>query len=97
MAIRGLFAAAVLAGAMFFAQHALAFTVEEKSGSNPDGSPRYVDPDDQPLPFPFLRLGTPTQGSEYQGGDSQYAPNSDRSDQWLRLPDWTVSSPPPRR
>jgi hypothetical protein len=96
MAIRGLFAAAVLAGAMFFAQHARAFTVDEKSGSNPDGSPRYVDPDDQPLPFPFLRLGAPTQRSEYQGDDSQNPPSSDRSDQWLRLPDWIFSSQPPR-
>jgi hypothetical protein len=92
-----LFTAAVFAGVMLFAHHACAFTVDEKSGANPDGSPRYVDPDDQPLPFPFLRPTSPPQGSNYRGSDSQYVTPSDRNDQWLTLPDWSVSSPPPRR
>jgi len=101
MTVRGFLAAAALAGAMLCADHALAFTVDEKNGTNADGSPRYADPDDQPLPFPFLHLGSPTQGSGYQGsdqgGDVQYAPSSDSNGQWLRLPDWSVLSPPPRR
>jgi hypothetical protein len=97
MAPHRLLTAAVLAGAIMFAHQVFAFTVDEKSGTNSDGSPRYVDPDDKPLPFPFFRPASPSQGSAYQGGDSQYVPPSDRNDQGLRLPDWSVSSPPPQR
>ena len=97
MAPHRVLAAAVLVGAMFLVHQAFAFTVDEKSGTNSDGSPRYVDPDDQPLPFPFLRPTLPSEGSTYQDGDSQYMPPSGRSDQWLRLPGWSVSSPAPRR
>jgi hypothetical protein len=97
MAPRHLLTAAMLAGTMFFSHHASAFTVDEKSGTNSDGSPRYVDPDDQPLPFPFLRLPSPSQGREYQGDDSQSVSPADRNEQWLTLPDWSVSSPSPRR
>jgi len=93
MGTRALFAAAVLVGGVVFANHALAFTVDEKSGANADGSPRYVDPDEQPLPFPFLVKKRPPDASQYQGDDSQVDP---RPGQWLSLPDWFFPSPPRR-
>jgi len=96
MGTRTLFAVAILAGGFLLSDHALAFTVDEKTGTNPDGSPRYADPDEQPLPFPFLVPRRPTDASEYQSGDSPNDPPSDRNGQWPSLPDWFFS-PPPRR
>ena len=93
MGTRTLFGAAVLAS-ILFSQHALAFTVDEKSGTSPDGSARYVDPDEQPIPL--LTPARPSEGSEFQNSGSQYQPPLDRNGQWLRLPDWFFS-PPPRR
>jgi len=96
MRTRTLFAIAALTGGILLSGHASAFTVDEKSGTNPDGSPRYVDPDDQPLRFPFLVPRRPTDASEYQSGGSRYDPPSDRNGQWPSLPDWFFSSPPRR-
>jgi hypothetical protein len=95
MKTRTLAVVAALAGGILLSDHALAFTVDEKSGTNPDGSARYVDPDEQPLPFPFLVPSRPTDASEYQSDSSRYDPPPDRNGQWLRLPDWFSS--PPRR
>jgi hypothetical protein len=91
-----LFVVAALAGGILLSNHALAFTVDEKGGTNPDGSPRYVEPDEQPLPFPFLVPRRPTDAIEYQSGGSPYDAPPDRNGQWLRLPDWFFSSPPGR-
>ena len=92
MRTRTLVVVAALAGGILLSGHVLAFTVDERSGTNPDGSSRYVDPDEQPLPFPFLAPRRPTDASEYQSDGSPY----DRNGQWLRLPDWFFSSPPRR-
>jgi len=96
MRSRALFAAALLAGGILCLDHALAFSVDEKSGTNPDGSARFVDPDDQPLPFPILVPTRPTGTSEYQPGGSQYVQPPDGNGKLPILPDWFLSSPPRR-
>jgi hypothetical protein len=98
MGPRTAFAVAVLAGGILLSDHALAFTVDEKSGTNPDGSARYVDPDEQPLPF--LRFGggaqTDNNDSDRSSGDGYSTPASG-AHQWPNLFDWLLSTPPPRK
>jgi len=45
---------------------ALAFDVDTTSGTNPDGSARYSDPDDAPLTGP-LGAVTVTPGAQFSG------------------------------
>jgi hypothetical protein len=98
MRTRPLIVIAALLATLLFAHQALAFTMDDKSGTKPDGSARYVDPDDQPSPFLF---GTP-QG-QAEGNDRSLAPRyngpaAGGGSPWLQLPDWFTSTPrPPRK
>jgi len=62
------FSVAALLAFVFVAPSAvLAFDVDTTSGTNPDGSARYADPDDAPLPGP-LGAVTVTPGAQFNGG-----------------------------
>lgn len=66
--------AAFLSLAML-APPALAFDVDSSSNTNPDGSPRYADPDDKPMTGP---LGAVTVGPSagFTGGATTTSPSS---------------------
>jgi|SRR6516225_800715 len=98
MRIRTFLAAVAVATELFCAaHHAFAFTVDEKSGTNPDGSARYVDPDEQLSPS--VLFGWQSQGDEHNDDASarNTAPTFDRNNQLMTLPDRFFSTPPPRR
>ena len=97
MRIRTLLAAVAVATELFCAHHAFAFTVDEKSGTNPDGSARYVGPDEQLSPS--VLFGWQSQGDEHNDDASarNTAPTFDRNNQLMTLPDRFFSTPPPRR
>ena len=50
-------AAAMLVTVLLPVLHASAFSTDPTSGTNPDGSPRFVDPDDQIRSFFLRRVG----------------------------------------
>ncbi len=54
--------AMIVAAALFTAPNAFAFTLDDNS-TKADGSPRYVDPDEQPLPW--VSGGSSNQANEY--------------------------------
>jgi hypothetical protein len=97
MRIRTLLAAIAVTTVLFCAHHAFAFTVNEKSGTNPDGSAHYVDPDEQLSPS--VLFGWQSQGDERNDDASarNTAPTFDRNDQLMTLPDRFFSTQPPRR
>ena len=97
MRIRTFLAAVAVATELFCAHHAFAFSVDEKSGTNPDGSARYVDPDEQLSPS--VLFGWQSQGDEHNDDASarNTAPTFDRNNQLMTLPDRFFSTPPPRR
>jgi hypothetical protein len=72
----------LLAFAMLGSGAALAFDVDTTSSTNPDGSPRYVDPDDAPLPGPLggvvIAPGAQFDGSATGTG----SPGPSSSDDW---------------
>ena len=57
-----LLAAAIVAGLLFSAQPAMAFTVDDKSGNYADGTARYVDTDEK-QPSSAFRFGVQGQSS----------------------------------
>jgi hypothetical protein len=89
----------VLAAALLFSNHASAFSSDPTSGTNVDGSSRYVDPDDQI----HSRFGLGGDGSESQTG---YDRGSDHrrlsapeviSGQGVLVPNSIFSTAPPSR
>ena len=98
MRTRPLMVIAALSATLLFAHQALAFTMDDKSGTEPDGSARYVDPDDQPSPFLFGTTQGQTEGSDRTLGPQYNSPRQDGSSPWLKLPDWFSPAPrPPRK
>lgn len=70
--------AALLAFAMLGPGSAVAFELDTGGGTKPDGSPRYVDPDDKPLPAPLGGVAI-TPGVQFGGsatGTGSPAPSS---------------------
>ena len=97
MRLNPLLAAVVLTGVLLSAHPALAFTVDEKSNANADGSPRYVDPDDQPLPF-FGAQGRIRNDDNDQSVTPGYAtPAFDGSSRPLTFPNSFFSTTRPRK
>lgn len=95
MRIRPLIVAAALSAMFLFAHQAFAFTVDEHSGTKPDGSPRYVDPDEQPSPFLFGAQGQ-NRSNDFDRNFGP-APPSNGSSQWLMFPQWLFSTEPPHK
>jgi hypothetical protein len=67
--------AALLALTML-APAALAFDVDTKSGTNPDGSARYADPDDAPLPGLLGAITAVMPGAQFGGSSSDSSSSS---------------------
>ncbi len=72
------FSVAALLALMMLAPAALAFDVDTTSGTNPDGSARYSDPDDAPLTGP-LGAVTVTPGAQFGGGATDSSGSSSSS------------------
>jgi hypothetical protein len=70
--------AALLAFVMLAPAAALAFDVDTTSGTNPDGSARYSDPDDAPLTGP-LGAVTVTPGAQFGSGTTDSSSSSSSS------------------
>jgi spore coat protein U-like protein len=96
MRLHHLLAATALAGMLLAAENASAFTVDEKSGTNPDGSARYVDPDEQTLPFQLFSAQTQNNDIDRSSGSRYAAPAADGNYQWLNFFD-LFSTPSPRK
>jgi hypothetical protein len=95
-----LIAAAILASVVFSAHPALAFSMDEKTSTNPDGTARYADPDEaQPSTlFLFGAQGqTRTDDSNRDPNARFTAPASGGASQSLQLPDWFFFSPSRRK
>jgi hypothetical protein len=89
--------AAALAAVVISTHHASAFSSDPASGTNADGSARYVDPDDQ------VRAALGSKGGESQ--DLGYDHNSDHrklpasaviAGQGVLAPNWFYSTTPRR-
>jgi hypothetical protein len=91
-----LFSGALLVSVIFSGHHALAFTIDERSGTNSDGSPRYVDPDDQVPPY-FIQGQTRSNNYDRNFGPQYTAPASEGSSQGLKFPDWLFPTAPRRK
>jgi hypothetical protein len=72
--------AALLAFVMLAPAAALAFDVDTTSGTNPDGSARYSDPDDAPLSGPLGSV-TVVPGAQFGGGATDSSGSSASSSQ----------------
>jgi hypothetical protein len=95
MRLHPLLAAAALASLLLTVEYAFAFTVDEKSGTNPDGSARYVDPDEQPLPFLLRGSGAQTQNNDSdRNSGTGYSTPTSGPHQWPNFFDWLFSTPP---
>ena len=66
---------AALLALMMGAPAALAFDVDTTSGTNPDGSARYSDPDDAPLSGPLGGV-TVTPGAQFGGSATDSSSSS---------------------
>jgi hypothetical protein len=77
---------AALLALMMLAPPALAFDVDTTSGTNPDGSARYADPDDAPLSGP---LGAVTMTPGAQFGDSTTNSGGSSSSSSRNDSDWS--------
>ena len=98
MRTRPLIIIAAISATLLFADQALAFSLDDKSGTKPDGSARYADPDDQPSPFLFGATQGQTEGNDRSVGSRYNGPAGDGSSPWMRLPNWFSSAPSqPRR
>jgi hypothetical protein len=79
----------ILAAALFalaiLAPPAFAFETDSSTSTNPDGTARYVDPDDKPLGGP-LGTVTVTPHSNFSSGASTSTPSSSQGSQEF---DWT--------
>ncbi len=67
--------AALLAFVIVAPSAALAFDVDTKSGTNPDGSARYTDPDDAPMTGPLGNV-TVTPGAQFGGSSTDSSSSS---------------------
>jgi hypothetical protein len=86
-----LLVAALLAFALL-APPALAFSTDSESATKPDGSPRYADPDDEPMPAPLG--GAATSSSQFSFGvtGGPASPASSIPQSWQEL-DWANPLP----
>ena len=64
---------------------AFAFETDSSTSTNPDGTARYVDPDDKPIGGP-LGTVTVTPGSNFSNGTSTSTSSSSQGSQQF---DWT--------
>ncbi len=92
-----LFLVVAALAAVLSTQHAFAFSTDPTSGTNADGSARYVDPDDQ------VRSALGSKGGETQelgydnGSDHRKLPASEViAGQGVLAPNWFFSTAPRR-
>ena len=89
------FVTAALFFMSFLAAHdAAAFTIDNDSGTNPDGTARYVDPDDQPLPAPLGGVTVMPSGHRYDEAPGLAMPGSASDGRPPDVPGWFSSSVP---
>jgi hypothetical protein len=87
-----------LAAVLLFMHHASAFSSDPASGANPDGSPRYVDPDDQVRSSLGLRGGESQDLGDDRSSDRRTLSAPDViTSQGVLSPNWFFSTAPVRR
>ncbi len=80
-------AVAMLVTVLLPVLHASAFTTDPTSGMNADGSPRFVDPDDQIRSL--FSGGLNEDGWSDRNSDRRNAlPSPNRTDQGVTFPNW---------
>jgi hypothetical protein len=90
-------AAAMLMSVLLPVLHASAFTIDSASGSTPDGSPRFVDPDEQVHSFFSGGSALNEDGWANQSAVSRNAsPAPDGTNQGITFPNWFFPTSPPR-
>jgi hypothetical protein len=90
-------AAAMLVTALLPVLHASAFSTDPTSGTNPDGSPRFVDPDDQIRSFFFGGSGVNEDGwSDRNSAPRTAFPSPDGTNQGITFPSWFFPTSPRR-
>jgi hypothetical protein len=89
--------AAMLVTVLLPVLHASAFTSDPASGTNPDGSPRFVDPDDQIHSLFFGRSGLNEDGWADRSSTPRNAfPSPSGTNQGLTFPSWFFPTSPGR-
>jgi hypothetical protein len=91
------FAVAMLLTILLPVLHASAFTIDPTSGTNADGSPRFVDPDEQ-IHSSFFG-GSAVNEDERADRNSAYrnfSPGADRSNQGITFPNLFLPTLPRR-
>jgi hypothetical protein len=78
--------------------HASAFSIDPSSSMNPDGSPRYVDPDDQ-IHSMFGGKGGDSQDLGYDANSDHRKPSAQEiiNGQGVLAPEFFFSAVPSRR
>jgi hypothetical protein len=90
-------AAAMLMSVLLPVLHASAFTIDSASGSTPDGSPRFVDPDEQVHSFFSGGSALNEDGWANQSAVSRnVSPAPDGTNQGITFPNWFFPTSPPR-
>jgi hypothetical protein len=89
--------AAMLVTVLLPVLHASGFTSDPASGTNPDGSPRFVDPDDQIHSLFFGRSGLNEDGWADRSSTSRNAfPSPSGTNQGPTFPSWFFPTSPGR-
>jgi len=89
--------AAMLVTVLLPVLHASAFTSDPASGTNPDGSPRFVDPDDQIHSLFSGRSGLNEGGWADRSSTPRNAlPSPGGTNQGFSFPSWFFSTSPGR-
>jgi hypothetical protein len=90
-------AVAMLVTVLLPVLHASAFTTDPTSGTNPDGSPRFVDPDDQIHSLFSGGSGLNEDGwSDRSSAPRNAFPSPDGTNQGVTFPSWFFSTSPRR-
>jgi len=90
-------AAAMLVSVLLPVLHASAFTSDPTSGTNPDGSSRFVDPDDQIHSLFSGGSGVNEDGWSDRNSAARNAfPSSGESNQGTTFPNWLFPTSPRR-
>jgi hypothetical protein len=90
-------AAAMLVTVLLPVLHASAFTIDSTSGTTPDGSPRFVDPDEQVHSFSSGGATLNEDGWSDRNAVSRNAsPAPDGNNQGITFPNWFLPTSPRR-
>jgi hypothetical protein len=91
------FAIAMLLAILLPVVQASAFTIDSASGTNPDGSSRFMDPDEQIHSSFFGGSAVNEDGwADRNSVRRDVAPATDGTTQGITFPNWFFSTSPPR-